>query len=233
MDDRAQTPLRCFRRRHPPWKVIPLPIGIGDNDNRFAAMRPVFQRRCPGTSERMKTVIDRDRLIHLVGFVCGSTQRRVMRIYSVTPSRRRRHASPEVSETISANGSRSPSRFDSSAEVEHRILRMPTLSRRALQPRRAKPQFKLALDVQGHRRCEDRRTAARGSLRGVVPHHQRRQITDRAPVPLLIDARLEGMKHARVYYSPISTNLVQFTSNEKRPLYKRASIQLFEANTKD
>ena len=70
----AQTPLRCFRCRHPQWKVIPLPIGIGDNDNRFAAMRPVFQRRGPGSSERMETVMDRDRLVHLVGFVCGSTR---------------------------------------------------------------------------------------------------------------------------------------------------------------
>ena len=77
----AQTPLRCFRRRHPQWKVIPLPIRIGDNDNRFAAMRPVFQRRCPGSSERMKTVIDRDGLVHLVGFVCGSTRRRTMPIW--------------------------------------------------------------------------------------------------------------------------------------------------------
>ena len=47
----AQTPLRCVRRRHPQRKVIPMPIGIGDNDNRFAAMRPVFQRRCPDSSE--------------------------------------------------------------------------------------------------------------------------------------------------------------------------------------
>ena len=50
-----------------------MPIAIGDNDNRFAAMRPVFQRRCPGTSERMKTVMDRDGLVHLVAFVCEST----------------------------------------------------------------------------------------------------------------------------------------------------------------
>ena len=52
-----------------------MPIAIGDNDNRFAAMRPVFQRCCPGTSERVKTVIDRDGLVYLVGFVVYTTSR--------------------------------------------------------------------------------------------------------------------------------------------------------------
>ena len=64
-----------------------MPIGIGDNDNRFAAMRPVFQRRCPGSSERTKTVMDRDGLVYLVGFVCGSTPPPATLISPTIPSK--------------------------------------------------------------------------------------------------------------------------------------------------
>ena len=34
-----------------------------------------FERLCPGSSEWMKPVMDRDRLVHTVGFACGSTPR--------------------------------------------------------------------------------------------------------------------------------------------------------------
>ena len=60
-------------------------------------MRPVFQRRCTGSSERMKTVMDRDGLVHLVGFVCGSTRPRATRIWHGIRLRRR----PPVSRTVS------------------------------------------------------------------------------------------------------------------------------------
>ena len=46
-------------------------IRVGDHHSRFAAMRVVFERFCPDTGERMKTVMDGDRLACTMGFVGG------------------------------------------------------------------------------------------------------------------------------------------------------------------
>ena len=97
----AQAPLRCFRRGYPPRKVIPPPIRIGDHYDRFRAMRSVFERLCPGFSERIKTVVDCNRLVPTAGFVCGSTRPRGMRISHAIPSRfRQQNLSPRVHEDV-------------------------------------------------------------------------------------------------------------------------------------
>ena len=81
----AQAPLRCFRRSHPPRMVIPSPIRIDDHYDRVTAMRSVFERLCPGSSERMETVMDRNRHVHTMGFVCGSTRLRSTPTSATTP----------------------------------------------------------------------------------------------------------------------------------------------------
>ena len=67
----ARTCPRRFRRGHPQRNVIPPFIRIGDHHNRFAAMRAVFERLCPGSGERMKTAMDGDRLACTMGFMGG------------------------------------------------------------------------------------------------------------------------------------------------------------------
>ena len=76
----------------------------GASCNFFTPRKPVTR------SEWMKTVMDRDRLVHTVGFVCGSTPPPGTHTSPATPSRHRppRHR-PRVLATASATRSRQPS----------------------------------------------------------------------------------------------------------------------------
>ena len=87
---RAQLPLRGLRHRHPKRKVIPLPVRVVDGHNRFATMRAVFDCRYCCSGERMKAVMNRDRLACTMGFVGGSTRQHDMRTWLEIRSTSRR-----------------------------------------------------------------------------------------------------------------------------------------------
>lgn len=70
----AHLPLRSFQLRHPQGKVIPLTFRIDDRHDRLPTMGAVADRLHPGSGKRMKTVMNRDRLAQLVGFMSGSAR---------------------------------------------------------------------------------------------------------------------------------------------------------------
>ena len=60
---------------HPKRDEIPLSIRICYEQKRLAPTRPLTEPYCLGAAKRVKTVVNRDRLDRIVGFVCGSTLR--------------------------------------------------------------------------------------------------------------------------------------------------------------
>ena len=68
-------------------RLLSFNVRLADRHNRFAAMRAAFDGRYASSSEWMKTVMNRDRLVCTMGFVGGSTRPRATHTLGGTRSK--------------------------------------------------------------------------------------------------------------------------------------------------